>query len=87
MPAPQEPIQPEEQEITPPPIMPVQEPKQTGTDVEMESLSDLYNSTMGGMVPGQGEALGGMGLPPQMGGMVPGTSGLSGLPEGYEDMR
>lgn len=87
MPAPQEPIQPEAQEITPPPIMPVQEPKQTGTDVEMESLSDLYNSTMGGMVPGQGEALGGMGLPPQMGGMVPGTSGLSGLPEGYEDMR
>lgn len=55
-----------------------QEVPQTGQQLGQDAVNQLYQNAMPQMTAGQGQDIGSMGLPPQMGGMVPGQQGLNG---------
>ena len=46
-----------------------------------EAVNQLYQNAMPRVMPDQFQDIASMGLPPQMGGMVPGQTGLNGIPE------
>ena len=62
------------------PMMPEQQMPVTGADLERENLSQLMANAVPQVNPDAAAALGQAGLPPQMGGMIPGA-GLAGTPD------
>ena len=62
------------------PMMPEQQMPVTGADLERENLSQLMANAAPQVNPDAAAALGQAGLPPQMGGMIPGA-GLAGTPD------
>ena len=61
--------------------MPEQTPPPTGEQLAQEAVNQLYQNAMPRVMPDQFQDIAKMGLPPQMGGMVPGQTGLNGIPE------
>jgi len=61
--------------------MPEQTPPPTGEQLAQDAVNQLYQNAMPRVMPDQFQDIASMGLPPQMGGMVPGQTGLNGIPE------